>query len=88
MNSWNSKTTNTYGKLFNLTDKINLKRSDKYVSLSSSFRIYYTWKNIEKAHKNNKFKKSAPIWNKKFELLDGSYSVSDILGLLWIFYYK
>ena len=28
--------------------------------------------------KNNKFKISAPTWNKKFELPDGSYSVSDI----------
>ena len=28
--------------------------------------------------KNNKFKISAPTWNDKFELSDGSYSVSDI----------
>ena len=27
---------------------------------------------------NNKFKISAPTWNDKFELPDGSYSVSDI----------
>ena len=30
------------------------------------------------SYNNNKFKKSAPTWNDKFELLDGSYSVSDI----------
>ena len=30
------------------------------------------------SHKNNKFKTSAPTWNKEFELPDGSYSVSDI----------
>ena len=29
---------------FNVTDKINLKRSDKYVALSN-LSIYYTWKN-------------------------------------------
>ena len=34
--------------------------------------------NIEKTYKNNKFKISAPTWNKKLELSDGSYFVSDI----------
>ena len=29
-------------------------------------------------YNNNKFKISAPTWNDKFELADGSYSVSDI----------
>ena len=29
-------------------------------------------------NKNNKFKMSAPTWNKKFELPDGSYFISDI----------
>ena len=31
-----------------------------------------------KSYKNNKFKVSAPMWNEKFKLPDGSYSVSDI----------
>ena len=34
--------------------------------------------NIKNFYKNNKFKISAPTWNDKFELTDGSYSVSDI----------
>ena len=46
MSSKNSKTSNPYRLLLNLTDKINLKRSDKYVA-SWNFSIYYTWKNIE-----------------------------------------
>ena len=46
MNSENSKTSDPYRLLLNLTDKINLKRSDKYVALSS-LSIYYTWKNIK-----------------------------------------
>ena len=33
----------------NLPDKINLKRSDKYVALSN-LSMYYTWKNIKKSH--------------------------------------
>ena len=44
----------------------------------SSLSIYYTWKNIKRTYNNNKFKISAPTWIDKFELPDGSYSVSDI----------
>ena len=33
---------------------------------------------FKKSYKNNKFKISAPTWNQKFELPDGSYSESDI----------
>ena len=61
----------------NLLDKINLKRSQEYVALSN-LSFYYTWKNIEKSYKNDKFKISAQTWNEKFELPDGSYSVLDI----------
>ena len=34
--------------------------------------------NIKKLYKNNKSEISAPTWNEEFELLDGSYSISDI----------
>ena len=44
----------------------------------SNFSIYYTWKNIKSSCNNNKFKISAPTWSDKFELSDGSYSISDI----------
>ena len=77
MNSANSNTSDSHRLLLNLSDKINLKRSDKYVSVSN-LSIYYTWKTIKKSYKNNKFKISATAWNKGFELPDGSYSVSDI----------
>ena len=77
MNSENSKTSDPLRLLLDLPDKINFKRSDKYVALSN-FSIYYTWKNITKSCKNDKFKISALTWNEEFELPDGSYSVSDI----------
>ena len=48
MNSKNNKTSDPHRLLLNLTDKINLKGSDKYVALSN-FIIYYTWKNIKKS---------------------------------------
>ena len=59
MGSENSKTPDPHRLLFNLSDKINLKRSDKYVALSI-LSIYYTQKNIKKPYKNNEFKISAP----------------------------
>ena len=33
MNSGNSKTTDPHRLLLNLTDKVNLKRSDRYIAL-------------------------------------------------------
>ena len=33
---------------------------------------------MKNSYNNNKFKISATTWNNKFELSDGSYSVSDI----------
>ena len=59
MNSENSKTSDSRRLLPNLLDKVNLKRSHKYVALSN-LSIYYTWKNTKKSYKNNKFKISAP----------------------------
>ena len=70
MNSKNSETSDPHKLLLNLTGKINLKKSDKYIALSN-FSVYYTWKNIRKSYKNNKFKISTPTWNGTFELPDG-----------------
>ena len=59
MNSENSKTSDPCRLLLNILDKINLKRSDKYVTLSK-LSISYKWKNIKMSRKSNKFKISAP----------------------------
>ena len=77
MNSKSSKISDPHRLLHNLTDKIDLRRKDKYIALSN-LSIYYRWKNIKKSYKNNIFKISAPTRNKEFKLPDGSYSVSDI----------
>ena len=76
MNYKNSKTSDPHRLLLNISDKINLMRSDKYFALSK-LNIYYTWKNIKESYKNNKFKISAPTWNDKLELPEGSFSVPD-----------
>ena len=47
MNSENSETSDPNRLLLSVADKINLKRSDKYVALSN-LSIYYTWKNIKR----------------------------------------
>ena len=74
INSKNNKTSDPHRLLLNLTDKINLERSDNCVALSN-LSIYYIWKNIKEPYKINKFKISAPTWNEEFELPDRSYSV-------------
>ena len=77
MNSENSKTSEPHVLILKLTNKLNLRIGEKIIALSNLI-IYYTWKNIKNSYNNNKFKIAAPTWNDKFELPDGSYSVSDI----------
>ena len=77
MNSKNSKTFEPHILILKFTDKLDLRRCQKSIVLSN-LSIYYTWKNIKSSCNNNKFKISAPTWNDKFELPDGSYSISDI----------
>ena len=38
----------------------------------------YTWKNIKKSYKNNKYEISAPRLNDRIKLPGGSYCISDI----------
>ena len=77
MNSKNNKTSDPHRLFLNLTDEIDLWRSDKKVALLN-LNIYYTGKNVKMSYKNNKFKISAPTWNEEFGSPDGSYSISDI----------
>ena len=66
MNYKHSRTSDHHRLLLNLTDKIDLRRKDKYV-VSSNLSIYYTWKNMKNSYKSNKFKISAPTWNEELE---------------------
>ena len=77
MNTENSKTSEPHRFRLDLTDKLSLKNPNKNMALAN-LSIYYTWKNIKSEYNNNKFKISAPAWNDEFDLLDGSYSISDI----------
>ena len=46
MNSKNRKTYDPHRLMLNLSDKIELKRSDKYAALSN-LSIYYIWKKLK-----------------------------------------
>ena len=76
MNSESIKTSKPHVLILKLTNKLDLRIGEKIIALSN-LSIYYTWKNIKSSY-NNKFKISAPTWNDKLELPDGSYSASDI----------
>ena len=71
MNSQNSKASDTHRLLLNISGKIDLKRSERYVALSD-LTIYYTWENIKPI--NLKYLVERGMKN----LPDGSYSASDI----------
>ena len=77
MNTENSKANEPHKFVLNLSQKLGLRSSDKYVALQN-LSIYCTWKNIRKQQKKNKLEIIAPTCNDEFELPDGSYSVSGI----------
>ena len=54
MNSGSSNTSDPHILLLNFSNKINLKKSDKYAALSNLSICYNTWKKM-KLYKNNKF---------------------------------
>ena len=76
MNLEDSKNSESHILILKLNNKLDLRLGEKNIALSN-LSIYYTWKNIKSSCNNNKFKITAPTWNYKFELPDGSYSVSD-----------
>ena len=77
MNTENSKTNEPHKFRLTLSNKFNLKNSNKNIPLGN-LSIYYTWKNVKSAYNNNQFKISAPSWNDTFDLPDSFYSIEDI----------
>ena len=78
MNPENSKTPQPHILILKLTHKLDLRIGKNVIALSNLSIYCNTWKNIKNSYNNNQFKISTPKWNDEFELLDGSYSVSDI----------
>ena len=76
MNCENSRASEPHRFKLDLTDKRNLKNSNKNMVLAN-LGIYYIWKNIKSKYNNNKFKTSTPTCSNTFDLPDRSYSLAD-----------
>ena len=59
MNTLNSKTDECNKFIYQFTDKLNLKNSNKNMALPN-LSIYYSWKNIKSEYNSNRFKIHAP----------------------------
>ena len=55
INTENSKTNQLHKFPLNLSQKLDLRSSDKHVALQN-LSFYYTWKNISKQYENNSLK--------------------------------
>ena len=74
MNSESSKNSEQHVLIFKLTDKLDLRRGENIIVITSQHLLY-----MEKHKKlnNNKCKLSTPTQINQFELPNGSYSVLD-----------
>ena len=77
MISENNKTSDLHRLKIDLTHKMYLRRGDKGFALSE-LNIYYTWKNIKALQKNKSLKTTGKTRDEKFEISEGSYSISNI----------
>ena len=55
----NSKTNESHKFALNFSQRLDIKKSNKHVALQD-LSIYYTWENMIKQNKNNKYKIIAP----------------------------
>ena len=51
MNTENSKTNDPHKFVLNLSQRLDLRSSNKHITLQN-LSIYYTWKNIRRQYKN------------------------------------
>ena len=81
MNSENKKTYVPHRLLLNLLDKINVKRSDKYVALSN-VGIYFTWKNTKRHTKgiNLQYQLQRGMINLNYKMVHILYQIFKIVS--------
>ena len=77
MNMENSKTDEPHKFILNLSQRLDLKSSNKHVDLQNLFTCCVL-KNMRQQYKNHKLKIIAPKWRDGFELPDCLHSVSDV----------
>ena len=59
MNNEDSKTNQPHKFVLNLSQRLDLRSSNKHVALQNLF-IYYSWKDIRQQYKDNKLEIIAP----------------------------
>ena len=66
-NRENIKTSEPHKFVLHLSQRLDVRKSNKHVALQNLF-ICFTWKNIKKKHyKNNNLEIIAPTWNDELE---------------------
>ena len=76
INTESSKVNEPHKFVFNLSQRLDSRSSNNCCSSKPIYSLYVV--NIRKQYQNIKLKIIAPTWNYKFELPDGSHSISDI----------
>ena len=75
MNMENIKMNEPHKFVLKLSQKLDLRSSNKHVVLQSLFFSFLLHiENVRRQHKNNRLKIIIPIWKDEFELPDGSFS--------------
>ena len=74
MNSENSKTSRSHVLILKLTDKLELRRGKKSVTLSN-LSICYTWKNIKSSYKNLKYQLQHRMMNLNYQVDHTLYQI-------------
>ena len=73
INTRNSKAEELRKFVFNLSQRLDLRSSDKHVALQN-LSIYCAWKNIRKQYENNKLKIIAPtVRNRRYSKFHIAY---------------
>ena len=83
MNSENSKMSRSHVLILKLTDKLELKRGEKSVTLSN-LSIFYTWKNIKSSYKSLKYQLQHRMMNLNYQVDHTLYQIRrDSVLSLW-----
>ena len=64
----NDKTNEPQKLLLNLSQRLDLRNSEKHVTFQN-LSIYYTWKNIRKQYENNKLKFHHEMINLNYQMV-------------------
>ena len=78
MNTENSKTNKPHKLVLKLSQRLDLKSSNKHVAIQRWSVYIFSWKNYRQQYKMIKLEIIASTWNDEFDLPDGSYSMLDI----------